>query len=421
MSLRLLMPVLQPDAIESGITSVLFRLASDGEVAHEEDIGEFAVLRHRKQGEPASDAPIYDYKMIDDDFMLAPLAATYLLDQPDGHKRASAFLASKLASGETVGAALARNFQYVTEAANAFAQAPRAANLISLKPGINVGDWRDSEEGLGGGRYPYDVNAVLVPAALDAIGRLSSSHLMKPYVPREYARQLEHATHMADVWRREAPKLFRVTVPNADARRQIATYAASIGVDAKRALDALGEHDVTANALSLDAQYRPIPILHSDEGFALLLQDPSSDEVGQIVETMMRPFPAGLLTDAGLLVANPVFADADRQRVFTRNAYHGTVTWSWQQALLAAGFERQISRRDLPSSLIERIRSAQKRLWEVIEATRAMRSSELWSWRFTNGHYEAVPFGQSGADADESNAAQLWSTVYLAVRPPKRP
>jgi hypothetical protein len=25
------------------------------------------------------------------------------------------------------------------------------------------------------------------------------------------------------------------------------------------------------------------------------------------------------------------------------------------------------------------------------------------------------PFGQSGVDADESNAAQLWSTVFLGI------
>ena len=39
MSLRLLMPALQPPAIEAGLNSVLARLADDGEVAHEEGIG----------------------------------------------------------------------------------------------------------------------------------------------------------------------------------------------------------------------------------------------------------------------------------------------------------------------------------------------------------------------------------------------
>jgi len=28
-----------------------------------------------------------------------------------------------------------------------------------------------------------------------------------------------------------------------------------------------------------------------------------------------------------------------------------------------------------------------------------------------------VPFGAAAADVDESDAAQLWSTAYLAVRP----
>jgi hypothetical protein len=47
-----------------------------------------------------------------------------------------------------------------------------------------------------------------------------------------------------------------------------------------------------------------------------------------------------------------------------------------------------------------------------------MRNSELWSWSFANGKYAIAPFGANAADADESNAAQLWSTVYLAIPPP---
>ena len=57
MSVRLLMPVLQPDAVESGLRSVLERLAPDGNVAHEEDIGEFAILDNRKAGAGSSARP----------------------------------------------------------------------------------------------------------------------------------------------------------------------------------------------------------------------------------------------------------------------------------------------------------------------------------------------------------------------------
>ena len=63
---------------------------------------------------------------------------------------------------------------------------------------------------------------------------------------------------------------------------------------------------------------------------------------------------------------------------------------------------------------------ARTRLWAVIENARDMRTSELWSWSFAGGRYRVEPFGRSGADVDESNAAQLWSTVYLGLRPPAR-
>jgi len=172
---------------------------------------------------------------------------------------------------------------------------------------------------------------------------------------------------------------------------------------------------VAFHALSLDEQGVPIPILHSDEGFRLLLTEPAPDELTRCVAAIMRPFPAGLMTDVGLLVANPALASADLRRDFTQFAYHGTVVWSWQQALLAAGLQRQLRRADLPAAVHTLLVHARKHLWEVIERSRALRTSELWSWSYADGHYRVEPFGGSNADADESNAAQLWSTVYLGI------
>ena len=135
MSLRLLMPALQPEAIEDGLASVLDRLNAQGEVAHEEDIGEFALLRHRKESAPGAapnDAPIYDYKMIDDDVMLAPVAAAWLLDHAQGRDRAAAFLARKTTGGEALGAALARNFAFVAAIrAGVCAEAGRAQSGVA--------------------------------------------------------------------------------------------------------------------------------------------------------------------------------------------------------------------------------------------------------------------------------------------------
>ena len=91
--------------------------------------------------------------------------------------------------------------------------------------------------------------------------------------------------------------------------------------------------------------------------------------------------------------------------------------WSWQQALFAAGIDRQL-RRDLPAPVRAALTRARTTLWSAIERSRDMRTSELWSWSHSNGVYRVEPFGRPGADADESNAAQLWSTVYLGLEAP---
>jgi len=87
MSVRLLMPVLTPRAIQAGLGAVLTRLSPQGEVAHEEDIGEFAILDHLASGVKSGarpDAPTFNYNMIDGTFMLAPVAAEWLLNDERG-------------------------------------------------------------------------------------------------------------------------------------------------------------------------------------------------------------------------------------------------------------------------------------------------------------------------------------------------
>jgi len=412
-SLRLLAPVAQPPLMEAGLRAVIERLNDAGEVAHEEDIGEFAVLRRRMDQLPPGDSPILDYKMIDDDYMLAPIAAHYLLDMPAGRARAQKYLAQRTTTGTTYGAQLVRNLAFVVANTAGFAREPATTHLIALKPGQNVGNWRDSERGLGGGRFPYDVNGVWAPAALLAIARLDESGLLRDYLPAE-SRALADAAAIARVWLREAPRRFDVKVTAKDARRRVADYAREIGVDAVPALAAIGESGVSFRAVSLDSEGRPVPILNSDEGFALLLLDPDSAEATRIAESLTRAFPAGLLTDVGLLVANAAFADPTLQPEFGRNRYHGAVVWSWQQALLAAGLDRQLRRSDLSLAARTALARARLRLGAAMKGAIDVRGSELWSWSQLDGRYRVEPFGQRREDETESNAIQLWSTVYLA-------
>jgi hypothetical protein len=413
LSVRLLLPVLAPEATEAGLRSVLARLSADGEVAHEESIGEFAVLEHKKQDGTSSDAPILDYNMIDGNYLLAPVIATYLLDHPQGKKRATSYLGAASA-----GQVLLRNLRLVARSAAKFAADPRYPNLISLKPGRAAGEWRDSGDGIGGGRYPYDVNAVLVPAALEATHRLLESGLLDLFLTAGDRELLSHTATTAKVWREHAPSLFNMTIDNGKARTAVESYARKIGVPATQALASLGGNTVSFHAISLDAAGKPVPIVNSDEGFELLFATPAPATLDHDVASVVRPFPLGLMTDAGMLVANPVFANTTLEGRFTNHAYHGTVVWSWQQALFASGLERQLARTDLPQSVRERLLAARQTIWQAIRATRSISNSELWSWRFEDGRYRIAPFGASGTDVDESNAAQLWSSVYLAVKAP---
>jgi hypothetical protein len=405
MSLALLAPVAEPDLVEAGIGAVLERLNAAGEVAHEEAIGEFALLGR---------GPALDYKMIDDDFMLAAVAARLMLAPGAERASAASFLARKTGKGGTFGGELVRNLRFVVAAAKPFARSPGWRQLISLKQGESVGNWRDSNSGLGGGRYPYDVNGVLVPAALAAAAALRTSGLLEPYLDRAGDSELARAAAMARIWRRNAPTMFDVVINSGAAQREVAAYAGRVGIDAAGALAALDGGGVRFHALALDAEGKPIPVQSSDEAMALFFLDPPGSEAASIADSLTRPFPAGLLTGAGLVVANPAYAAESLEPTFDNNHYHGAVIWSWQQALLTAGLDHQLARRDIEQPERRLLEAARSRLRSAIEAARELRGSELWSWSEEEGVWRAVPFGAREGHETESNAAQLWSTVHLA-------
>lgn len=412
----LLMPVLEDDVIDAALGSVIERLAASGEVAHEEDIAEFAVLRQLERGGMAEARPVYDYAMVDEDYMLAPVLARYVRDRKDGAARVQALLRRKTANGERYGDALVRNLLLVQESAKAFAADPVAQNLIAIEDGMRVGEWRDSQEGLGDGRYAYSVNAVLVPAALEAIVALEEAGILAPYAATDVFATVRAA---APVWNERAPALFDVTIPAKTAKAEIAAYARSQGVPAVDVLARVAASDgVTFPALSLDAAGVPVPVMQSDPGFLLFLRDPSPELLERSLGEIMQPFPAGLMTPVGMVVANPVYASDALEGIFTRGHYHGPVVWPWQQAMMAEGLRRQLARKDLPADLRERLRAYQRDLWQAIGAGHEVRTAELWSWDYRDGAYRAAAYGQGAGHLTESNAAQLWSTVYLAVQKP---
>jgi hypothetical protein len=402
-SLEMLMPVLGAAPIEAGLGAVLDRVGAEGAVAHEELVGEWAVVEGRA----------LEYSMIDEDFLLAPTLCRYLLDTPLGRTRARRFMLHRTPAGATYQEVVRRNLDHVLALAAPFAASRDPTKLVALPAGARAGTWRDSNEGLGGGRIPYDVNAALVPAALEAAVRLYASPLL--------GRSLEAAARARayrDAWRSVAA-LFRVEIPAAVARSRASAHAAQLGLDAGPAAEAI-HGPITFDALALDAAGRTVPVLHTDFAFRWMYEEPPPDEVERQARALATPFPAGLMTPLGPVVANAALSgDEALAAHLSRHAYHGTVVWSWQEALLAAGIRRQLARWDLTADARRALRDAERVLWRAIDAARALGvgTAELWSFTVREGKIEFLPFGEGGGDASESNPVQLWSTVYLAVRP----
>lgn len=412
MSIALLGSSLRPAAIEAGIASVLDRLSEDGEVAHEEDISEYALLRRRTDGSPESDEPILDYKMIDDDFMLAPIIAEYLLDTAEGGARAKDFLSRTSPSGTAYDALVRRNLAYVVNVGRPYGANPRWSNLIRLRSDDPpVGEWRDSNAGLGGGMYPYDVNAALAPAALRASSRLAASGLLGG--DDEIRALADEARRLAEIWTRSAPSHFRVSVGPKAAAKKFAAAATRHSLDPESAaLRTRGAIDFPA--LALDRNGAPIAVMHSDVGFSMLFGAPAERELDEAAGLILRPFPAGLRTPAGMVVANAALAPDALAEIFGKDRYHGAVIWSWQQALMIAGIKKQMLRGDLSGRVRSRLSDALGILETTVGAGREHQSAELWTWSVEDGAIRRSPFGDSDADETESNAAQLWSTAHLA-------
>lgn len=116
--------------------------------------------------------------MIDTDFFLPIAMKSYFVDTESGQQRSDAFFNTSATfllenNGLDYKQLAQLTAEKIMRIAAPFAENPVKENLIRLKADQPVGEWRDSNNGLGGGRIPYNVNAALVPAGLRAIAALS--------------------------------------------------------------------------------------------------------------------------------------------------------------------------------------------------------------------------------------------------------
>lgn len=424
-------------SFEAGISALLERVnKTDGSAAHEETIGDYATWLNAKDGIVSTD-PLYDYKMIDTDFFLPVVLAEYFIKNPVGKERAGELL-NKTAvedpdnAGLTYGELATLNADKIINATAAFA-APggqQEENLIRLKEGEVVGEWRDSAYGLGGGRIPYNVNTAIAPAGLRAIAALAEAGFFP-----DHPDWCKRAAKYAQIWEDKTLSFFEVEIPKKKAQSLVDKYVKQNNFPFPSHRKDISS-SIRFHGLSLDGNNDQsiVRVMNTDDCFRHFLlnttnQRQLSSFISQTADNILAPYPIGLTTDVGLLVANPAYGgDPVYSANFSHAAYHGTVVWSWQLSMMAKGLERQLGRCEAHSPpdfcrdkrLHDKVLRAYNRLWDVIENNQSILSGEVWSWQYEGDKFEPVPLGSlrppDGSNPTESNVRQLWSLTFLAVR-----
>lgn len=127
-------------------------------------------------------------------------------------------------------------------------------------------------------------------------------------------------------------------------------------------------------------------------------------------------------------------------QVFSNVQYHGAVSWSWQQGLMASGISRQLGLCGLSNStqlqttlggdqpswcsdsaLTSALTQAQARLWTSIEGSAPALYTEVLSPVFdgANNTFTIGDLGAISPTGTEGDAVQLWSYGFLAEVDPR--
>jgi hypothetical protein len=455
-SAALLAPRASSEFMGMAVSSVLDRVSPEGIPAHEEDIGDQATLRNmsrlvdriRTRGSSvhltekdlkALETPIYDYKMIDGEFLLPQLVNAFV-DKLDPGSPADAQVMKETFRPDRL-AALARVFARIDTLTSRPSNRPGGGPaFVAFNPGESVGDWRDSNEGNGGGRMPLDVSAYLVPSALEAISALAQN----PKFPKEallaqagadrarVAKLLDPKVLAArrEDWRRASKTAFEVKVDGRTAARRITGALAAMPKDEAQAFGSLHLFNakttladavapgstalaggVRFSGIALDDRERVIPVQSSDSAFDFFYGRPSKEELLDEVRTVFQPYPLGLMTPVGVAAANPAFSNRPQDaELFGRGKYHGGVVWGWQQPMMKQGLEKQLAYFKGDAEVESTVNEA-LRLLDGAERTvgGVGKKAEAWAWRAEANKIMPVPYGASATDATEANNSQLWT------------
>ncbi len=483
MAALMMEPIWSPSMLEHVIASVLKKLTPSGLVSHEEALGGQAIRENAarynellrdyfQQGGKANASPSdsllvlarsmlenlqsvrENYNMVDDDFQLPVLAARYLArsDVPAEDRRSFLLATTSDGEGSSRLSLLMRNLLYVANITAGYAEHPAAGNLVSFpkrdEKRWSSGSWRDSGAGYANGRFAMDINAIWVPQALEAIGKIFNAlrgigftidelESLAPEIKgtklAEYARSPEVLSGSVATWG-GAVRLFRVELAPKEIHQRLTSklnwlttaertwwkdVLSNSGAD-KEGLEFL--------ALSLDADGQPIPVVNTDPATLLFLEDFTEDilagksrpeQVLKLVRAFLTPYPVGLfVAGLGPLVANDAYAPRQVWENFRRDHYHSPrVVWGREVNLVLLGLAKQISAAfDSAGELkdptlgpyIEEMNNALNKILTAVESS-GLKHNELWTYRIEAGKLSPVRY-------PTSTDIQLWNVTDLAVQ-----
>jgi hypothetical protein len=174
------------------------------------------------------------------------------------------------------------------------------------------------------------VNAALVPAALRSIAALSAAGFFP-----EHPDWNETASNYAQVWEDSTLEFFAVTVPVDEARSLVESYTEATGFGFPSHAENITS-DVVYHGLALDGNNdQPIvKVMNTDDCFRTFLLNTTNQTqltafLDQTATNILQPYPVGLSTPVGAIVANPAYGgDPVYAANFSNNAYHGVSTIS---------------------------------------------------------------------------------------------
>jgi hypothetical protein len=425
------------------------RTSLGGEVAHEESLLDQAAFERLENalrtGSLLTEAdlstlnkPIYDYKMIDDDFMLVSLLADYMFDTKIDEEAKRRFLDRTNRSDRKNSESIRNAMEFVASRAVAYSNSvvagtPDPKALVSLYEGLTVGDWRDSSTGLARGRIPSSVNLVLVPTTLQKAVNLAAVLEMPTEELSSLAKAWEHARghFLVSLSQDQLRELLRFylevsCIPENRAffGDKLIQLEPNITVsDFVKGKELTGKHrdGIQFYAVSLDDKGQTIPVMTSDAFTGLIGATAQPGAVERACEAMNNEYPLGLGMKVGKLITNAALVnDSALYDIMGPGRYHGEVFWPWQMALALAGLLDQEPklRKAGHHRVADLARDTCDGIVRAVKASGLYQTLELYAFKVRDGEERAKAVrGAAGQDFDTwpGNNPQLWGAALPIV------